>query len=192
MLLCHHYLYTHSSTSVCSSREEEAIALLNSLSEGIASKDNHALREVCAASMAEFSRYAIKQATSKTISQSPIAADTLINRLKNMATHPDHSKRSGAVLAFAHIVSAALYFSLYAYTCILHLFYNEYHFISNYVPHSLSLHPRFIQTSTKNSEKSAPWYHVTRSPYVIRSLFHSGAVKRTMLLLRVRDMRPMR
>jgi hypothetical protein len=191
MLLCHHYLYTHSSTSVCSSREEEAIALLNSLSEGIASKDNHALREVCAASMAEFSRYAIKQATSKTISQSPIAADTLINRLKNMATHPDHSKRSGAVLAFAHIVSAVLYLSLmHTHVSCICFTMNIISFLT--MPHSLSLHPRYIQTSTKNSEKSAPWYHVTRSPYVIRSLFHSGAVKRTMLLLRVRDMRPMR
>lgn len=90
---------------IFSAKEEEATALLNSLSEGIASEDNHALREICASSMAEFSRYAIKQASSKTISQSPIAADRLIGRLKNMATHTDHKKRSGAVLAFSHMVN---------------------------------------------------------------------------------------
>jgi hypothetical protein len=59
-------------------------------------QDNSAVRNLCAASMAEFLKYAVKQTTKKQMADSAFGADRLLQRLKAMLSHPDRHQRTGA------------------------------------------------------------------------------------------------
>ncbi len=83
-------------------KDEETASLLSALSEGIADEGG-GVRDLCAASLAEFMRYAIKQATKKQMAAQVFGADKLLSRLKAMLVHPDRTKRMGAVAAWGKI-----------------------------------------------------------------------------------------
>ena len=90
--------------STARSTEAEQQALLKALSDGIAEEGGRsAVRELCASGMAEFVKYAIKQAGGKRHTAQSPAVNNLLLRLAHMLVHPDRHKRMGAVQAWGGV-----------------------------------------------------------------------------------------
>jgi DNA-dependent protein kinase catalytic subunit len=82
---------------------EEAMALMDAITEGAGDAQNGALRDHCARCLAEYFKWAIKQNSKKQIRVTGVTLDMRVRRLRSLALHPSAYQRLSAASVFNHL-----------------------------------------------------------------------------------------
>jgi len=83
---------------------KELGSLVDTLFNGISSKENSSLREYCAECIGEFIKYTIKQRKPEELKAEHENIKIVVRRLQNYSGHPDSFKRLGALITLKKIL----------------------------------------------------------------------------------------
>jgi len=81
------------------SNHPETEALLDALTEGLGKAESGPVRALCAKTLADFLKFAVKQSTVLGMERSPVMAEALLTRLERLALHPNRYRRLGGAMA---------------------------------------------------------------------------------------------
>ena len=83
--------------------QPEAMALLDSILDGVTSSSDNSLRDFSSKCVKEFFSWSIKQTSVKQLEKNPANPKSLFKRMYSLALHPQAFKRLGAAVVFNNI-----------------------------------------------------------------------------------------